>query len=286
MAAPFPDDPTSFVTSRDGTPIAVFSAGAGPDLVLVHGTTADHRTWRVVGPRLALRHRLHAIDRRGRGRSGDGPSYAIERELEDVAAVADTLAGAAGRPVDVVGHSLGGRIALGASLRTENIRRVVAYEGAPTSPRGGDVAAGEAGADDPDGGQLLARLRADLSAGDLEGLLSRFMTEATGMTADDLDRFRADPVWPLRVAATPTIIRELEAARSDPATSLEALGRVRVPVLQLAGSRSPATFRDGARALDARLPDGRLVIIAGARHAAHHTHPDRFIAAVEAFVED
>ena len=289
MVAPFPDAPTSFVTSRDGTPIAVFSAGTGRDLVLVHGTTADHRTWRVVGPRLALRHRLHAIDRRGRGRSGDGASYTIERELEDVAAVADTLAGAAGGAVDVVGHSLGGRIALGASLRTENIRRVVAYEGAPTRTRGREVGAGaaaEAGVDDPDGDLLLARLRADLAAGDLDGLLSRFMTEVTGMTADDLERFRADPVWPLRVAAAPTIIRELEAARSDPVTSLEAIGRVRVPVLQLAGSRSPAAFRNGARALDARLLDGRLVIIDDARHAAHHTHPDRFITAVDAFLED
>ena len=149
MVAPFPDAPSSFVASRDGTPIAVFSAGAGPDLVLVHGTTADHRTWRVVGPRLALRHRLHAIDRRGRGRSGDGASYAIARELEDVAAVADTLAGASRRPVDVVGHSLGGRIALGASLRTENVRRVVAYEGAPTRTRGAAAGAGDDQADDP-----------------------------------------------------------------------------------------------------------------------------------------
>ena len=290
MVAPFPDAPTSFVTSRDRTPIAVFSAGTGPDLVLVHGTTADHRTWRVVGPRLALRHTLHAIDRRGRGSSGDGATYAIERELEDVAAVADACAGAAGRPVDVVGHSLGGRIALGASLRTVGVRRVVAYEGAPTRVLGGgapgdgamDGSAVGDGATDRD---LLARLRADLAAGDLETLLSRFMTEATGMTADDLRRFRADPVWPLRVAAAPTIIRELEAAEAAQAISLEALGKVQVPVLQLAGSESPTAFRDGAAALDARLADGRLVVIEGARHAAHLSHPDVFVATVETFLD-
>ena len=55
--------------------------------------------------------------------------YAIEREFDDLAAVADALAGETGAPVDVVGHSLGGRIALGASLRTASIRRIVAYEG-------------------------------------------------------------------------------------------------------------------------------------------------------------
>ena len=118
-------------------PIAVFEAGAGPPLVLVHGTTADHRTWRGVGPDLATRWRLHAIDRRGRGDSGDGDAaaYDIEREFDDLAAVAEVLANEAGGPVDVVGHSLGGRIALGASLRTAAIRRVVAYEGAPARRR-------------------------------------------------------------------------------------------------------------------------------------------------------
>src|SRR6185295_789962 len=124
-APPFPDRPGRRVTAPDGVPIAVFAAGAGPSLILVHGTTADHRTWRGVGPDLATRWRLHAVDRRGRGDSGDGDraAYDIEREFDDLAAVAGVLATEAGRPVDVVGHSLGGRIALGASLRTAAIRR-------------------------------------------------------------------------------------------------------------------------------------------------------------------
>ena len=138
MTAPgsssFPDRPSRIVASSDGTPIAVFSAGSGPALVLVHGTTADHRTWRVLGPMLAPRHSVHAIDRRGRGDSGDGEgTYSIGLELDDLAAVADALAAESGGPVDVLGHSLGGRIALGASLRTPSIRRVIAYESAPGS---------------------------------------------------------------------------------------------------------------------------------------------------------
>jgi pimeloyl-ACP methyl ester carboxylesterase len=277
VIAPFPEVPSRHVRSPDGTRIAVFAAGAGdgPPLLLVHGTTGDHRTWRVVGSTLARRHALHAIDRRGRGDSGDAAAYAIERELEDLAAVADEIAAAARGPVDVVGHSLGGRIALGATLLTPAIRRVVAYESAPTRNAPG----GETPRDD-----LLTRLRADLAAGDLEALLARFMTEATGMPPEDLARFRADPVWPLRVAAAPTIIRELEAADDAPAVSMDALARVAVPVLQLVGSASPAAFRDGAAELDARLADGRLVVIDGARHAAHHSHPEAFILAVEGFL--
>ena len=64
----------------------------------MHGSTADHTTFRVVGPRLARRFRVHAIDRRGRGASGDAPAYAIEREFEDLAAVADAVGLAADGP--------------------------------------------------------------------------------------------------------------------------------------------------------------------------------------------
>ena len=278
MAAPFPGTPSRRVTSPDGTPIAVFTAGAGPALVLVHGTTGDHRTWRVVAPELAGRHTLHAIDRRGRGDSGDGPAYAIEHELEDLAAVAEAIARQTGVPVDVVGHSLGGRIALGASLRSPNIRRVVAYESAPAAPAGPGPGRG------PRRDDLVERLRADLAAGDLERVLVTFMTEATGMTAEALAHFRADPVWPLRVAAAPTIVRELAAADEAEAVSMAALSRVAVPVLQLVGSESPASFREGAVALDGGLPEGHLVVIEGAGHAAHHSHPAAFVAAVEAFL--
>lgn len=61
------------VASRDGTPIAVWRRGSGPALLLVHGTVADHSTtWRRVVPILERRFTVHAMDRRGRGESGDG----------------------------------------------------------------------------------------------------------------------------------------------------------------------------------------------------------------------
>src|SRR4051794_41936122 len=78
--------PSRIVVSRDGTPIAVFSSGTGPPLVAVHAATADHTAFRAVGPLLATTYTVHAIDRRGRGASGDTQPYAIEREFEDVAA--------------------------------------------------------------------------------------------------------------------------------------------------------------------------------------------------------
>ncbi len=95
--------------------------------------------------------------------------------------------------------------------------------------------------------------------------------------------FGANPVWPVRVAAVGTVLRELEA-EGDPAASLEVLGGVPSPVLQILGSASLPVFHQATAALEERLRDGRIVVIDGARHAAHHTHPEAFVAAVRGFL--
>jgi pimeloyl-ACP methyl ester carboxylesterase len=263
--------PGRVVHAPDGTRIAVFVSGDGPPLVLVHGAAADHTTFRVVEPILAARYTVQAIDRRGRGASGDGAKYGIEREYDDLAAVVDAVAAESGRGVDVVGHSYGGRVGLGAALRTPNLRRLVVYEGAP-APAGAPYQA-------PD---LLVRLRSLADAGRNEELLSTFLAEIIGMTGTDLAAYRANPIWPARVAAAPTIVREIEAEASA-AAGLEALGKVGVPVLQILGGASRPAFRTATEALDARLADGRIAVIDGAKHAAHHSHPDRFVAEVDGF---
>jgi pimeloyl-ACP methyl ester carboxylesterase len=275
--------PTGFVESADGTPIAWWDTqrpdGPGPDpatpaLVLVHGATADHTAFRVVAPRLALHRRVISIDRRGRGASGDRLPYAIEREYEDVAAVVDWLAGSTGRPVDVLGHSFGGRCGLGAARLTGNLHRLVVYEGAP-APHGQAF-------QDPD---LLARLDALAAQGDLDGVMATFMGAVVGLSAVEVEAYRAAPTWPLRAAAAPTAIRELRAEAGRDAAA-EHFAEIRIPVLQLVGGASPDIFTAGTRALDALLPEGRLISLNGQKHAAHHTSPTSFVAAVEGFLDE
>lgn len=303
---PFSPEPVEVARSADGTPIAIFevvaqpvtsgtpASGAsvapapGPDapgtsadpaagrppLLMVHGATADHTTWRAVGPRFAATRRVFAIDRRGRGASGDGPAYAIEREYEDIVAAAEAIARLAGSmAVDVAGHSYGGRCALGASLRTNAIRRVVVYEGAPV-PAGMTYR--------PPG--LLESVRAALDGGDDEAALTRFLAGIVGMSEAGLEAYRRDPVWPARVRAAHTILREIEA-EAGPEASIDALGRATVPVLLILGSISRSPFRIGTEALAARLADATVVTIGGAAHAAHHTHAAEFVSAVEAFLD-
>ena len=90
-----------WVISRDGTRIAYERRGSGPPLLFVHGTTADHSRWDLISDRFVDEFTVVAMDRRGRGGSGDHPEYDVGREGEGVAAVAGTLGG----EVSVVGHS-------------------------------------------------------------------------------------------------------------------------------------------------------------------------------------
>ena len=87
------------VRSADGTEIAFSRSGAGEPLVLVHGTTADRSRWSRLLPRLESHFAVYAMDRRGRGESGDSAEYALEREFDDVAALIRSM----GRPANVLG---------------------------------------------------------------------------------------------------------------------------------------------------------------------------------------
>jgi pimeloyl-ACP methyl ester carboxylesterase len=260
------------VISHDRTPIAVYSSGSGPPLVLVHGASADHTTWRVSGPLLARQFTVHAIDRRGRGASGDAGSYSVEREFEDVAAVAEALAEPERGRVPIVGHSFGGRVALGAALLTRAIQRLVVYEGAPAPPGDAYQRPG-----------LIGRLRGLLAADDPDAALATFMADVVGMPPADLAAYRADPIWPRRASAAHTIVRELEA-EGAPAAGLDALGAVAIPVLQILGGESAPVFVAATQALDERLARGQVVVLPGQRHSAHHTDPVSFVRAVTRFV--
>ena len=153
------DEQPETVPSKDGTPIAVWRSGNGPPLLLVHGAAADHSRWAPVLPALEEPFTVLAVDRRGRGGSGDAHDYAIEREFEDVAAVVEW----AGEQTDVLGHSHGGLCALESALLTDGIRRLVLYE-----PPMGFLASPP---------HVVHRLQALLDADERDALLAYFMQE-------------------------------------------------------------------------------------------------------------
>ena len=226
---------SSVVESADGTLIAVTISGSGRPLVLVPGTSADHTSWRLVQPYLEPAATVHAVDRRGRGGSGDRPDYQVEREYADIAAVLDAAAAAYRGPVDLVGHSYGGMVCFGAAARSRNVRRLVLYEGwALPDPalRAVDTA-------------VMVRVERLLAAGERDELLRTFFREVVQMGEEELRPSRrrrpGRPGWPRR---TPCL-----------ASCAPSSGRCSTPTLQ--HGSSPPSFSwsaSGPRTTSARTP--------------------------------
>jgi pimeloyl-ACP methyl ester carboxylesterase len=237
--------------------------------VLVHGTAADHGRWRPVLPAFERRFTVYAVDRRGRGGSGDSDAYAIDREFEDVAAVVDSL----GESVTLLGHSYGALCALEAALLTRNMRRLVLYDP-------GIEVAGEGIYQH----EVIERLEALLEAGDRDGVVATTMREVAGLPPETVEYMRSQPAWQARVDAAHTIPRELRAVKAygfDP----ERFGDLGVPTLLLSGGDSPAALRKAGEAVDQALPDSRIVVMSGHGHAAMDTGTDLFTTEVIRFVE-
>ena len=116
------------IRSVDGTRIGFVTSGTGPPLVMVHGSTADHRVLSRVVPLLEPHYTVHAVDRRGRGLSDDAASYDISLEYADLARVVDRLSAETGVAVSLYGHSYGAVCALGAAALTSNLSRLFLYE--------------------------------------------------------------------------------------------------------------------------------------------------------------
>lgn len=263
------------VRSSDGTGIAVFVSGRGRPLVVVPGTTSDHTTWRLALPHLEDHVTVHAVDRRGRGESGDGPDYSIAKEYADVAAVVDAAAAATGFPVDLLGHSYGGNVAFGAATLTTNIRRLVLYEGWPTP----DIAHRALPT------EVMAAMETLLSQGRPEQVLETVYRDIVKLSEQEISAIKAAPTWPARVAAAGTVPRELRAFSGqafDPAWA----ARIRVPVLLLVGADSPAEIKADPEVVAAALPDARIQILDGQMHMAHLNDPETFAGHVLAFLRD
>ncbi|HET9631909.1 MAG TPA: alpha/beta fold hydrolase [Terrabacter sp.] len=123
-------------TRRWGAPGAPGAPGALPPALLLHATGETSADWAPVAEGLATDRLVVAVDLRGHGSSPWPGSYALTALTDDVEAVAADLATTYGRPVDLVGHSLGGLVAcLLASRRPELVRRLVLEDVPVPHPR-------------------------------------------------------------------------------------------------------------------------------------------------------
>jgi pimeloyl-ACP methyl ester carboxylesterase len=258
------------VTSRDGTRIAFWRSGDGPPLLLVHGSTSDHTTWRFAVPVLEQRFTVYAMDRRGRGGSGDSSDYHLLREAEDVVAVVDSV----GEPVNLLGHSYGALCAIEAALLGANLRRLILYEGVPL--RGAE--AYKPG--------IIDRLQAMLDAGDTEGMLITMMRELIERPPEEIELLRAQADdWAARLRNAPTIPREFGTEESYIFAS-ERFTNMRTPTLLLVGENSPSRELENAQGVANALTNARVAVLPGQHHIAMYTAPELFARQVAQFVEE
>lgn len=255
------------VTSTDGTTIAFTRQGTGDPLLLVHGTTASAASWALVVPLLLERFTVVAMDRRGRGASGDGEDYSLDLEADDLAAVIDAI----GEPVHLVGHSFGARVALLVAARSDRLRSLVIYE-PPIAVQHGPA-------------DLADRAEALMRDGDRDAAAELFLTEAAASSAEEIAILRSlAPVWERITSGVPTAPREVRSLDSAP-VDLDAVRRIDVPVLVLVGEKTTApVYLDGLDEIERALPDAKRATIPGQGHLAPGFAPEAFADAVASFL--
>jgi len=252
-------------------------AGADPrPVVLLHGWGDSGATWQFVVDQLDSRHTVLAFDARGFGRSQwamDG--YWFADYLADLEAILDRLA--PGVAVDLVGHSMGGNVAmLYAGIRPQRVRRLISLEGFGLVPTTADMAP--------------ARYRQ---------WLDQLQEGVDFLTYDSFDQFVA--VLARHNPRTPRdrleFIAHAWAAQRDGRVQLRADGRhkrvnpvlyqrdqaeacwnqIAAPVLLVAGRLSQFAQRLGSGAGSAAAPDwlhaATWAMLDDAGHMLHHEQP-------------
>jgi pimeloyl-ACP methyl ester carboxylesterase len=253
------------VTAPDGVRIACDVAGDGPPLVMVHGAGSARWSFDLVRPHLEPHFTVWAVDRRGRGDSGDGDRYSLEREFEDVKAVV----GEAGRDAVLFGHSYGGLVSAGAAVRLGRLPRLVLYE----PPMGGVLA------DDA----WIERYEAHLAAGERNAAVRVFMHDVGGYSHEELNDMEGTPIWQARLEVAPTAPRELRAER-DFALDRLGLQGLALPCLLLVGSDSPEWARRSTDAFAAAIQAAEVHTLEGQGHGAAISAPELLAAELERLV--
>ncbi|KOG34704.1 alpha/beta fold hydrolase [Streptomyces resistomycificus] len=237
-------------TSRDGTPLAYQSSGAGPAVILVSGAMSTGATVAPLAGHLADRFTVVPYDRRGRGHSGDTAPYSVDREVEDLGALIEAVGGQA----SLFGVSSGGALALHAAASGLPVRRVAVYE----TPY----------AVDEDGVRRWAEYTERLNgalAQQRRGDAVELFLRLTGMAEEMIQGARQAPMWAGMEGVAPSLAYDA-AVLGDGRVPGSLLASVTVPVLAVAGGASPAWMRQAARTVAEAAPEGTYRALEGQTH--------------------
>jgi esterase len=244
---------------------------AGPPVVILHGLLGSARNWTTAGKELAGTHRVFALDLRNHGRS----PWAATMSFDDIAGdVATFIDGHGLGTVTLIGHSLGGKVAMRLALtRPELVGRLVVVDVAPVAYA------------DTFGPFVQAIRRVDLAAvqrrADADLQLQDAVPDAAlrNFLLQNLVKTDAGFVWRVNLDGLAANMDEL-VGFPPPAQGAAYLG----PTLFMAGGRS-RYIQPGHRPLIERLfPKAEHLVIADAGHWPHAQRPTEFLAQLRAFL--
>lgn len=245
------------VISKDGTSIAYTKIGRGPALILVDGALC----YRASGPNGPLAEQLspyfsvYTYDRRGRGDSNEIKPYAIEREVEDIAALIEEAGGSA----YLYGISSGAALALEAAKRLSSVTKLAVYE-APFVVDESRL---------PVPGDYAATFDELLAANRRGAAVKHFMRKGVGLPAIALFMMPLMPAWSKLKAVAHTLPYDTlltERFQQGKPLPSDYWLSAKLPTLVIYGGKSPAWMQNGMKALSEALPKATLHVLPGETH--------------------
>ena len=271
--------------TRGGFPTHWITAGSGPrEALLIHCSLGHAGGWARMVAGLDDLITGIAFDLPGHGRSADWPVQNDDGQ-GDLQTVSTAMAidlledQMQGRPVDVIGHSFGGTVALRLAVeRPDLVRSLVLIE---------PVFFAVALADRPElpgrDSAHMIRYREALQAGDRDAAAQAF----TSVWGDGRAWERLPPAQQQAIAARIHLIEAGAAAIYDDASGIlpsGALERIAVPVLLVQGAQSPETIQVINDGLARRIAGSTQASVPEAGHMAPITHPLPVAALVRDFL--
>ncbi len=247
----------------------------GEKIVFLHGLFGQGKNFTAAAKELAPRFRSLLVDLPNHGSSGWTDSVDYTDVADAVAAFLRDGFARDGR-VHVVGHSMGGKVAMVLALRHPDlVDRLVVVDIAPDD-RGGD-------------GAEFEHLLGSLAALDLTQVTTRGDADAALAAPIDDPRVRGFLLQNLRREGDGTyawqanldlLRRDLDVIGGFPPVE----GSFERPVLWLAGERSPYVREEHEPRMRALFPATRLVTVKGAGHWVHSEQPEAFVSALRVFL--
>lgn len=245
--------------------IALRSVGRGSPVLLLHSSASSSQQWRKIAAVLGEDHRVCTPDFPGCGDSAPWHGRHA-RTLEDDARIVTAVAQHLGGPVDLVGHSYGGAVALAAACRHRScVRSLTLIEPVAFSL----IADGSEPACASEIGDLAAAMWHGLTTGAHAQAMAGFIDYWNGPgTWNQLGPDRHDAF----LRAIGPIAQEFRAVLSS-GLAWSDLAALDLPASIVSGVLSPLPARRLAERIAATLPDAWHSVIAGAGHMAPLSHP-------------